>query len=178
MSKNTLSDQSITLEPANAGHINDDYLSWLNDKELMRFSRQRHFTHTRDSSLAYQETFKGTNNHYWAILEKDSGQMIGTINAYVDKAAGTADVGIMIGHPQARGKGYGKKAWALVLKFLFEEENMRKVTCGTVRGNAAMEGIAAHFKMQLEGVLRQQEILDDGPADVLKYGLLKAEYLR
>lgn len=172
----TLSDQSIILEPANPDHINAEYLSWLNDKELMRFSRQRHFTHTRETSLAYQESFKGTNNHYWAIIEKESGKLLGTINAYVDRAGGTADVGILIGHPQARGKGYGKKAWALVLKFLFENLSLRKVTCGTVRGNAAMEGIAAHFKMQQEGVLREQELLDDGPADILKFGLLSREY--
>lgn len=172
----TLSDKEIVLEPACADHINADYLSWLNDKELMRFSRQRHFTHTRETSLAYQESFKGTNNHYWAIIEKESGRMIGTINAYVDKSGGTADVGILIGHPQARGKGYGKKAWALVLQFLFADLKLRKVTCGTVRGNKAMEGIAAHFKMQQEGILREQELLDDGPADILKYGLLSREY--
>lgn len=174
----TLEDQFIKLEPANAAHINDDYLSWLNDKELMRFSRQRHFTHTRETSLAYQESFRGTNNYYWAIIEKESGKskLIGTINAYVDKTGGTADVGILIGHPSVRGKGYGKRAWALVLKFLFENLSLRKVTCGTVRGNKAMEGIAAHFKMQQEGILREQELLDEGPADILKYGLLSREY--
>lgn len=169
--------ERLLLTAMTEGHISDEYLSWLNDKELMRFSRQRHFSHTKETSIAYQKTFLNTANYFWAIEDKTNGnRMVGSITAYVDTLARTADVGIMIS-PAVKGQGFGKTAWGMVLKYLFEDLNLRKVTAGTVKGNLGMEGIASHWGMILEGVLREQELIDETPCDVLKYGLLRNEWL-
>lgn len=166
-----------TLRPITAAHVTDDYLCWLNDKQLMRFSRQRLREHTKETSIAYQKTFAGTANHLWAIVDTASGELMGTINTYVDSEALVADIGIMVGNPNARGRGMGKAAWGLVMGFLFDQLGMRKVTCGTVRGNIAMQRIAEHWQMQCEATLREQELIDDKPYDILRYGILKREWM-
>ncbi|MBK9622106.1 MAG: GNAT family N-acetyltransferase [Candidatus Obscuribacter sp.] len=172
----TLTGPVATLPPITAAHVTDDYLCWLNDKHLMRFSRQRLRHHTRETSIAYQQTFVGTANHLWAIEATDSGELMGTINTYVDSQSLVADIGIMVGNPSARGRGLGKAAWGLVMAFLFNDLGMRKVTAGTVGGNIAMQKIAEHWQMRLEATLREQELIDDKPYDILRYGILKREW--
>ncbi len=178
MSTPTLTDGQLQLVPMTENHISDEYLSWLNNKSHMHYSRQRHFQHSRETSLAYRKTFLNSANHFWAMEEAlDEPVLVGTMTAYVDNLAGVADVGILVS-PTAKGRGYGKRAWGLVLAYLFEDLKLRKVTAGTVKGNSSMERIALGWNMQLEGVFRQQELIDGIPHDILRYGLLAQEWHR
>lgn len=168
--------ERLRLIPMTESHITDELLGWLNDKTLMRYSRQRLFSHTRETSLAYLNTFAGTPNFYWAIERITDGQLVGSLNAYVNEHEGTADMGILIGHPEARGKGYGLEAWCQGLASLFGDDRLRKVTGGTNAENVAMARIFERSDMQLEGRRREQELLDGKPADVLLYGILRNEW--
>lgn len=129
-----------------------------------------------ESSLGYLATFRGTANFFWAIERAEDGLHIGTMTTYVDTHNQTADLGILIGHPAAAGAGCGREAWGLALRHGFATLGLRKITGGASARNAAMIRIFAHWRMTLEGTQREQELLDDGPADVLLYGLLRAEW--
>jgi len=168
--------QKVRLVPFTVAHITSEYLSWLNNKHLMRFSRQRLHTHTTESSLAYLATFSGSLNHFWAVEQLDNGLHIGTMTAYVDPLHQTADLGIMIGPASAAGAGYGKAAWGLAMAHGFDTLNLRKITGGTAARNEGMVRIFQHWKMIQEGTQRQQELLDDGPVDILLFGLLRTEW--
>lgn len=111
-------------------HITSDYLSWLNNKELMKYSRQRFNTHTAETSLAYLRSFDDTPNYFWAVFAER--EMIGTANAYIKD--GVADVGILIGQC---GKGYGHETWLRILKCL-SEMGLKKITAGTHKENIPM----------------------------------------
>ena len=63
----------LDLVPFAESHITDDYLGWLNDTHLMRFSEQRHRVHTRESARDYLRSFDDTENRFWAILEYGEG---------------------------------------------------------------------------------------------------------
>ena len=169
--------KNVRLVPFTEAHITGEYLSWLNDKHLMRFSRQRLRTHTKESSLGYLSSFPDTPNFFWAVERLGDDLHIGTMTTYVDTHHQTADLGIMIGHKAAAGQGYGKEAWGLALKHGFETLNLRKITGGTAARNTGMVRIFRHWLMILEGTQRQQELLDDGPVDILLYGLLRTEWV-
>lgn len=162
--------------PFSVDHVSKDYLSWLNDRRLMRYSRQRLRTHTPESGRAYIASFAGTPNFFWAIERVPDGLHIGSMTTYVDDHQRTADLGILIGHPAAGGKGYGAQAWGLALEHAFAKLGLRKVTAGAVAPNEAMVRICRKWGMQLEGTRREQEMLDEGPADVMLFGLLRTEW--
>lgn len=166
---------TVRLVPFTAAHVSQDYLSWLNDRRLMRYSRQRLRSHTEESSRAYLESFTGTPNFFWAV-ERLDGAHIGSMTTYVDDHQRTADLGILIGHPEACGKGYGSEAWGLALGHVFSVLNLRKATAGAVAPNEAMLRICRKWDMRLEGTRRKQEVLEEGPADVLLFGLLREEW--
>jgi RimJ/RimL family protein N-acetyltransferase len=163
----------VRLAPFTAAHVTEAYLAWLNDRRLMRYSRQRLRQHTRETSLAYLAGFAGGANKYWAVERVEDGALVGTMTAFVDAHQGTGDLGILVGVP---GQGYGTEAWRLGLRQGFETLGLRKMTGGAVAPNAAMIRIFQRCGMVLEGTRRRQEMLDDGPADVLLYGLLREEW--
>lgn len=166
---------AVRLVPFSEAHITPTYLSWLNDKTLMRFSRQRLVTHTIESSHHFLSTFRDSPHFFWAIERVANGKQIGTLTTYVDPYHRTADLGILVG-PEAAGCGCGKTAWGLALRHGFAVLGLRKITGGTSANNLGMTRIFKHWHMKQEGTLRAQELLADGPADVLLYGLLETEW--
>jgi [ribosomal protein S5]-alanine N-acetyltransferase len=166
----------VRIVPFSAAHISAEYLGWLNDRHLMRFSRQRLRSHTAESSRAYLASFAGTANFFWAIERLQDGRHVGSLTTYVDTHQRTADLGILLGDSGSAGQGHGGEAWGLALAHAFDKLGLRKVTAGAVAPNEAMVRICRKWDMRLEGTRRKQEMLDDGPADVLLFGLLREEW--
>jgi RimJ/RimL family protein N-acetyltransferase len=172
----TIKGESVQLVPFTPEHISDDYLSWLNDKQLMHFSRQKYFTHTRESSLEYLQSFDDGPHLFWAVELTADRQCIGTLTAYIDIHHHTADIGLMIGHAGARGKGYGLQAWRLAMKYLFNQKQIRKITGGTNSLNHAMIRIMQNAGMVQEGCQKEQELIEGEPTDILYFGLINEHW--
>ena len=119
----------LRITPFEERHITEVYLSWLNDRVLMRYSEQRHARHTVESCRAYRSRFETEPGFFWAIEEMEQGLgHIGNINAHVDTVNRIADVGLLIGDARGAGRHYGLEAWIGVCGFLFGNTNVRKVT--------------------------------------------------
>lgn len=159
----------LKLEPFLESSLNPEYLGWLNDPEVTRFSNQRFRTHTPESARSYVASFADTVNLLLAIRLADSGRMIGTISAYVSEPHRTADMGLMIGDRACWGRGYGLEAWSSLMGHLLGPLGLRKVTGGTVRANVGMRTIMERSGMHLEAVRRRQEIVDGVEEDVLYF---------
>jgi len=166
----------VELGPFGPELITDTYLSWLNDKSLMRYSRQRFEHHTRDSSIAYLRSFENSPNKFWAIYRRADRLHVGTMTAYVDPFVRTADIGVLVGHAEARARGFGRQAWGLAMDYLFRVEGMRRVTGGTSVLNSAMVKVFRHWRMRLEDVGREAEVIEGRPTDVLRFGMLRNEW--
>jgi RimJ/RimL family protein N-acetyltransferase len=159
----------VRLRPFTPADITDDYLRWLNDPAVMRFSNQRFLSHDRASSLRYLASFAGTDNLLLSVRRRDSDQAIGTLTAYVSRHHGTADVGILIGETTVWGHGYGQSAWDTLTDWLLGDARVRKLTAGTLASNTGMLKLLERSGMKLEAVRKAQEIVDGRPEDVLYF---------
>lgn len=159
----------VTIEPFGPGDIGAEYLGWLNDPEVVRFSNQRFAYHDRESALRYLAGFSGTENLFLAVRDAASGALVGTMTAYRSRHHGTADVGIMIGARVIWGRGYGDAAWSGLLDWLLRHGGARKVTAGTLACNRGMVRLAEKASMTIEGVRRAQEIVEGSPEDIVLY---------
>ena len=129
-------------------YVTEKYVGWLNDPVLMKHSEQRHYSHDIDSCIRYVNSFTGTKNLLYAVVDSNTHQHVGNINAYIDSFNRTADVGVLIG---IGGKGYGLSAWNKMLDLLFSSDlNIRKVTAGTMNENKAMLRIFEKSGMSYE----------------------------
>lgn len=118
-------------------------VGWLNDKTLMRFSRQRHREHTVESQREYVASFKGTPHHYWAI--RDGHELVGTATAYVEH--GVADIGLLIGYP---GHGYGLWAFQTIRDLMYGQK--MRVTAGCDVDNQPMRRICEKAGLSVSSV--------------------------
>jgi len=164
-----LKGDKISLQSVRDENITDEYVSWLNDCEVVRFSNQRFVQHSTESCLDYVQSFMGTDNFFLSVKENKSGRIIGSITAYVNLHHSTADMGLMIGDRSVWGKGYGLEAWLLLMDYLYSAITIRKITGGTLRDNIGMIKIMERSGMQLEATRNEQEVVEGIAVDVLHF---------
>ncbi len=128
----------LRIIPFSEEYLTQDYVGWLNDPEVVRYSEQRFKAHTIESCREYMCSFEGTPNYFWAVVERQQGLgHIGNMNAYLNETRTVADVGILIGEKKAWRQGYGLEAWDGVCRWLFAS-GVRKITAGALSENAGM----------------------------------------
>lgn len=159
----------LRLRPFTGTDIDECYVGWLRDPEVVRYSNQRFKQHDLDSCRRYLEGFAGTDNLFASVRTLDCDRAIGTMTAYRNRHHGTADMGILVGARDVWGRGYGQEAWNAMLDWLIALPGMRKVTCGTLACNEGMLRLARRSGMQHEATRRAQELVDGVPVDMLLF---------
>lgn len=159
----------VDIELFTEADLTDEYIGWLNDPAVVRYSNQRLRSHDRSSCAAYLRSFERTDNLFMIIRRKDNGRPIGTMTVYFSPHHGTADVGILIGDTSCWGQGYGKDAWNAVICWLAAHARIRKVTAGTASCNLGMIKLIEASGMHQEAVRRFQEIIDGEAVDILYF---------
>ena len=124
--------------------ISNVYLSWLNDRWLMRYSRQRNCVHTLETARAYLASFRQSRNRFVAIRCRRTRELLGTATIFWHTQEERADVGILIGKP---GLGYGKEAFCAIVDGLIAS-GVPRVTAGTSVSNGAMIRLALSAGMR------------------------------
>ena len=154
-------------------NITDDYISWLNDPETVKYSNQRFVVHSKESSLEYYKSFENTSNLFISIDDEVSGDSIGTMTVYMYSMHGTAEVGILIGNKEYLNKGAGKNSWYCLISFLVATVGLRKIFAGTLSCNLPMIKIIEGSGMKEDGVFSLHEIVDGKYYDVINYAIYK-----
>ena len=152
MKKIFIKSKNLEIRKFEKKHISKKYISWLNNKNLMKYSDQRFYKHDYKSVMNYLAFMKKTNNFFFAIIEKSLllGH-IGNISVYFDEYNKTAEISILIGEKKARGLGYGLEAWNSVLIEILKMKSVNKAVAGTLKINKKMVNIMKKSKMKKTG---------------------------
>ena len=161
----------VLVRPFVENDLSDEYVSWLNNPETVRFSNQRFLDHDIVSVRRYFASFEGSSNAFFAIEDAQTQQHVGTMTVYVQPHHRTVDVGILLGK---RGNGYGKEAWRLLVDWLLDTCQARKVTAGTIICNYGMIRLMEHAGMHHEATRVDQEVIDGQPQDIVYYAKFHA----
>jgi ribosomal-protein-alanine N-acetyltransferase len=164
-----LSGAKTSLRVFQESDITPAYIGWLNDPRVVRYSNQRFRRHTNESSRQYLATFAGSANHFLAICDRASPDVLGTLTVYYNVHHGTADIGLMVGAPATWGQGFGLDAFRTVAEALERSGKVRKLTAGTLAVNLGMVRILERTGFEREGVRRGQELVDGKPVDIVYY---------
>jgi ribosomal-protein-alanine N-acetyltransferase len=166
----------LIIAPFHERHLTERYVEWLNDRELLRYSEQRHRRHSLESCRAYWQSFLEGPNYLWAIEDNEDGLgHIGNCNAYLDTMNLVADLGILIGEKAARNRGYGLEAWGAVCDFLLKEVGVRKVSAGTLSVNAPMLKLMQRAGMIADGVRKRHHLYKGQEIDIIHMALFRKQ---
>lgn len=165
----------FVLRPFAEDLISPRYIDWLNDRELMKYSRQRFFTHTSESCLVFANTFADSPSYFWGIVANDPALgHIGNLTANVDAHNRVADLTIMVGEAKAQGQGFGLAAWRLAMSYLLTQAGLRKVAAGTMAVNAPMIKIMQKSGMVEDGLRSRHFLYQDQEVDCVMYAKFAA----
>lgn len=155
--------------------IDDEYLGWLNDKHVTKYSRQRHTNHTFKTSLDYLNTFEYSNSLFLLLQVQEIGK-IGTATVHIDTELNRADIGILLGRKDLWGKGYGASFFRLIVRHCFNFLGVTTVSCGTLVDNLGMNNLAKSLGMKLIDVQNNIDDFNKKFVSVNKYELKKVDF--
>lgn len=165
----TISTVRLTLRPLKKPVPRN--LVWLRDPDVMRYSEQRHQTHTLSTQLAYVGSFRG-KSHLWGIYRIDTGNYIGNLSARHDDPNDVSDVGIMIGEVMCWRQGYAKEAWRAACDWLLSPSggNVRKLEAGCMKSNVGMLRIIRASRFVQEGESPGHFLWEGNPESAMLFG--------
>jgi RimJ/RimL family protein N-acetyltransferase len=94
----------------------------------------------------------------------------------VDWPHGDTGLGIALLDPDTWGKGYGRDAMELLLRFSFAELNMHRVTLTVFEYNDRAVSLYEGLGFQREGTYRERLLRDGERYDMYLYGILRSEW--
>jgi diamine N-acetyltransferase len=148
--------ESIALGPLRRDLL-PVYQRWINDFHIVRNLG----SFPRPITVEHEEVWladmnKSTNRTMFTIYEKTTSRPIGTTDLFaIDHMNRTAVFGILIGEPDARGKGYGTETARLMLDYGFTALGLHSISLSVNAGNLA--GRRAYEKAGFREYGRQRE---------------------
>jgi ribosomal-protein-alanine N-acetyltransferase len=134
----------IQLNKFKYHNITKKYISWINDPDLMRFSRHKNKNFNKFEAKKYLASFNKSENIFLTIKDSRSKKIIGTITAYIKKEnnLNIANLGVLIGDKNYRNKNFGTITIKKTINFLSKKKNIQKIIIGTKYNNKSMIKIA------------------------------------
>ncbi len=133
------------------------YNAWINNLETTQYLSEAGSVLTLDEEIAwYDSVVKNPSTRSLTIYQLPSYRPIGVVNLHqINHRHHKANMGIMIGEPDARGKGFGTEAVELILDYGFNALDLHSIWLTTYAFNHAGQG--AYRKAGFREVGRRRE---------------------
>jgi RimJ/RimL family protein N-acetyltransferase len=152
----------FTGELVRLGPVERDYLpcyvEWLNDWEVRRFLTPTlpHPYTMQDEEDWFNRQRNESGSRYFAILTRAEGRVIGNCGlSQIDWTNQNAIFGIFIGDKNYWGKGFGTDATRALLRYAFDEANLRRIELEVFAFNPRGMRVYEKCGFKLEGTRRQ-----------------------
>tara|TARA_B100001175_G_C19410994_1_gene591118 strand:+ start:259 stop:777 length:519 start_codon:yes stop_codon:yes gene_type:complete len=171
MKKIKIQDKELFISNFQLKDINSNYIKWLNNKELLKFSSNKFVNFDKKKCIKFFKSFQNSQNLFLSI-KNNNLELIGTLTCYFFCNKKICDIGILLGDRKYRSKGLGLKAWKMTMDYLIKNYNLKKISAGTLRKNTKMLNIFKKSGMIYDGY-RKQNFYDKNFFDIVFY----AKYL-
>ena len=132
---------------------------------------------TRKLLAGWAERYENPERYCWAIVLKETEDVIGTIAApTVKNRVEAVEVTYCIGS-KWWGYGFVPEALQTVMKYMFEEVQANRIEAGFDANNPNSGRVMEKVGMQREGILRQAGRNNQGLFDLVFYGILREDWI-
>lgn len=169
-----LTGRTVFLRRLRVEDVTQDYVDWMNDPDVVRFTESRFAVHTLQSTRDFVAGCrKSSSSVLFGIFEREGSLHVGNIKlGPVNPHHGTADIGLIIGRKSFWGRGIATEAIALVRDHAFGRLGIEKLTAGCYAGNDASCRAFIKAGFVIEGTRRLQCRLEGRRVDVWELGLI------
>ncbi len=168
--------QRVYLRPLEAGDA-DVLYDWMNDPELRGLAAFA-IPCTLDEAHAYVDRVGKAKDRAWfMICRREDNRPIGETGLLrIFHPWRTADVTMIIGDRDSRGKGLASEAMALLLDYAFGELSLHRLAIGVVGFNEAALAWWTKMGFRREGIQRDGYFYEHRYHDFVMMSLLEDEY--
>jgi len=151
---------------------------WLNSVELAHFNGPYRPT----DQAKFDQWFGGIANDasrvVFALRRREDLRLIGYVQLInIQPVARSAELGVLIGAPADRGRGFGREAVGLALGFCWRDLNLERVTLLVVGHNPGAVRLYGQVGFEIEGTLRRASYVDGEFRDITIMGALRPQAL-
>lgn len=167
----------LLLRQLTPADVTSSYVRWLNDPKTNRFLEIRHSTpFTREDVVDFVASCLRDHRHHFGIFL--DGVHVGNVSLSIyDVRYRWADISFLIGDEECRGKNVGHLSVATVIDYLFRVKKLNRIQAGMYIDNLPSIALVTSLGFKKEGVLREAAKVGGNYVDILKFGLLKAEWI-
>lgn len=150
---------------------------WMNDPNIVRTLKSRY-------PIAFQNEIEwlegamqasATERHF-AIEKKDDRSHIGNASVHdIDWVSRTAWFGLFIGEPTAWNRGFGGDAIHTLVRFAFEEMNLRKLRINVFEYNERARHVLVTHGFVEEGKLRREFYREGTYHDIVVLSIFRSD---
>lgn len=133
MSKSIISFKNIYCKPVTKKHINEGWLSWMNNSLTTKYIFNNKKKYTELDLLNYLNENKSL--FFLACYSKEN-LYFGNLRIYEINSS-IVSFGRLIGCDKHKGKGYGKLMCDLAKSLIFNEKNYQTIVVGNKKENTA-----------------------------------------
>ncbi len=152
----TIHTERLTLRRMKPSDAEDmfDYAKRQDVTEYLRWYPHQSVKYTSDYLRYVSARYKLGDFSDWAVVEKESGRMIGTCGfTSFDLPHNSAEIGYVL-NPDFHGRGYATEAAARVIEFGFTELGLHRIEARFMKDNTASLRVMEKLGMTLEGYRR------------------------
>jgi ribosomal-protein-alanine N-acetyltransferase len=114
---------------------------------------------------------------FFAIRSRGAAEIVGYVQIMqIDPVHRSATLGIRIGARDERGRGKGREALALAVRYCWDHLNLRRLALSVFAGNERAADLYRSLGFREEGRLREARFIDGAWIDVVVMGLLRSDY--
>ena len=119
---------------------------------------------TQDSDLVYN-----------VLVNPDTDKVIGTIQLAIDEGNKSAEIEFII-HPNYWNNGIATNIAKTIIKYAFKVLKLNRIWASIDSNNIAASMVLQNLEMKLEGIFRENRLVDGEYRDTLNYAILRSEY--
>lgn len=169
-----LAGQRIHMVPLSLAELNSNYVSWLNDEEVCKYTHHgiEYFTH--NDAIAFINSLNGNGSKkVWAIYVTDSSIHIGNISLQqIDSINKKAEIAMLIGGKTEWNKGYGTEAVRIIVEYGFGQLLLHRIYAGVRSDNMGMITVFEKCGFIREGILKDSVFKNGKFYDAVVYGII------
>ncbi len=157
-----INENQVILKLLKTKDYTPNYLAWMNNKEIIQFTEQRHIKNTKKKILKFIKDKQKSKNEflYGIFLNKNNKAIhvgnikLGPIN-FIHK---TSDISYFIGDKNYWGLNIVSIAIKKILKIAKKNFKLKKITAGFYQGNIGSKKVLIKNGFLKEGELKKQLI--------------------
>lgn len=162
----------LTLAILNQSNITPQYVEWLNDYEVVRYTDQRFISHDMRAVRNFvANKFESFDEYLFGIFQNDlhiGNIKIGPINCYHKQG----DISYFIGSKKAWGRGIASSVVRRISEFGFGELRLERITAGCYALNQASAKVLEKCGYTRVARVEKSAIFEGKRIDTLLYAKL------